>query len=235
MVREVQIVQTPRSIRPARRVATGSIPAGDVEVVASAEAPDSERVISDPETLRAIADPTRIAILETMVTRANDAWSVKELAAALGMPQTRLYHHIELLVERDLIRAAGRRLVSGIVETRYRLAALTLRLDPHLFASEAGADSTAALIGNILDAARGELIAALRALPPDADDVPDRPLVTRGLARLTPERAAELRRRLVALLEEFEDGQPADAKAYAFLVALYPATTAEASTPGAAS
>jgi DNA-binding transcriptional ArsR family regulator len=190
-----------------------------------AEAPANERVVSDPETLRAIADPLRIAILETMLRRAHDAWSVKELAAALAVPQTRLYHHIDVMVERDLIRAAGQRLVSGIVETRYRVAALTLRLDPHLIASEDGADSAAALIGNVLDAARAELIAALRRVSPDIEAVPDRPLVTRGLARLTPERAAELRQRLVDLLEEFEDGEPDGARPYGFLVALYPGTT----------
>jgi len=185
--------------------------------------PEPERIVSDPETLRAIADPTRLAILEAMVTRADEPWSVKELAAALKVPQTRLYHHIDLLVERDLIRPAGQRLVSGIVETRYRVAALSLRLDPKLLASEDEAETTAALVGNVLDAARNEILTVLRHVAPD-DAAADRPLVSRGLARLTPDRAGELRARLVALIEEFDDGAKGDTVPYGFLVAFYPAS-----------
>ena len=191
---------------------------------ATAIEPEPERIIADAETLRAISDPTRLRILETMVTRAHDAWSVKELASALDVPQTRLYHHIELLAERDLIRAAGQRLVSGIVETRYRVAALSLRLDPRLLANEDTAESTEALVGNVMEEARGELLAVLRALPPDVDAAgAERPLVSRGLARLTPERATELRNRLVALMDEFTDPEAPRQKPYAFFLAFYPA------------
>jgi DNA-binding transcriptional ArsR family regulator len=196
-----------------------------VAAAADAEVPEPERIVSDADTLRAISDPTRLRILETMVTRPGEPWSVKELAAALSVPQTRLYHHIELLAERELIRAAGQRLVSGIVETRYRVAALSLRLDPRLLASEDEAATTEALMANVMDAARGELLAVLRSLPTDPDqmDAAERPLVSRGLARLTPERAVELRARLVALMDEFTDPEAPDQRPYGFFVAFYPA------------
>jgi DNA-binding transcriptional ArsR family regulator len=188
------------------------------------DAPIPERIVSDPETLKAISDPTRLRILETMVTRADDAWSVKELAAALGVPQTRLYHHIELLAERDLIRPAGQRIVSGIVETRYRVTALSLRLDPRLLASADQAASTEALVGNVMDATRGELLAVLRTLPADPDELgADRPLVSRGLARLTPERWTELRTRLLGLMDEFTDPDGPGQRPYGFFLAFYPA------------
>ena len=48
--------------------------------------PQDVRLIGDVESLRAISDPTRIRILETMVQRQDPPWSVKELAAALGGP-----------------------------------------------------------------------------------------------------------------------------------------------------
>src|SRR5256885_9728228 len=143
---------------------------GRMSVAVEVFAPDVERVVSDAVTLRAIADPLRLAILEAMVTRATEPWSVKELAAVLGVPQTRLYHHVDVLVERDLIRQAGQRLVSGILETRYRVAALSLRLDPQLLASEDAAETTAALVTNIVDAARNELLAVLHSMPPDSGD-----------------------------------------------------------------
>jgi DNA-binding transcriptional ArsR family regulator len=201
----------------------GTPAAGTIEAEIDPATPDAERIVADPETLRAIADPTRLAILEAMVTRANEQWSVKELAAALKVPQTRLYHHIDLLVDRDLIRPAGQRLVSGIVETRYRVAALSLRLDPKLLSSEDQAETTATLVGNVLDAARNEILTVLRDVTLD-DTAADRPLISRGLARLTPERAGELRARLVALIAEFDDGGQPDALPYGFLVAFYPAS-----------
>jgi DNA-binding transcriptional ArsR family regulator len=102
--------------------------------------PEDVRLIGDVESLRAISDPTRLRILETMVQRRDPAWSVKELAAEIGLPQTRLYHHVDLLLERDLIRAVERRVVSGIIETRYRVVAKSFQLDRRLLAgdSEAG-------------------------------------------------------------------------------------------------
>ncbi len=98
--------------------------------------PEDVRLIGDVESLRAISDPTRLRILETMVQRQDPAWSVKELAAEIGVPQTRLYHHVEQLVERDLIRAVERRIVSGIIETRYRVVARSFQLDRRLLASD---------------------------------------------------------------------------------------------------
>jgi hypothetical protein len=169
-------------------------------------------------------------MLEAMVTRALEPWSVKELAAALHVPQTRLYHHIDLLLERDLIRPAAQRLVSGIVETRYQVAALSLRLDPRLLSSDDDAEATTALMTNVLEAARGEIIAAIRVATANPDAMaPDRPVVSRGLAKLTSERAAELRARLVALIDEFDDGDVEGARPYGFLLAFYPSAIGEPS------
>ena len=187
--------------------------------------PEAERLISDVETLKALSDPLRLKILETMVTRATGAWSAKELAAAIGVPQTRLYHHLDLLVERDLVRAAGQRVVSGIIETRYRVAALSMRLDPKLLAGDGEArEGAGAVLTTVLDSARAELTIALRdaASRPGGAEAPDRPLVRRGMAMFTPARAAELRARLGALIAEY-DADPPDptAESYGLLLALY--------------
>jgi DNA-binding transcriptional ArsR family regulator len=187
--------------------------------------PEAERLISDAETLKALSDPLRLRILETMVTRAAEPWSVKELATAMGVPQTRLYHHIDLLVERDLIRAAAQRVVSGIIETRYRIAALSMRLDPKLLSGD-GADGAGAnaVVATVLDTARSEIAAALRAasLAPDGTTAPDRPLLSRGVALLTPARAAERRARIDALTAEYEsDPSDPEAQPYGMLIAMY--------------
>jgi hypothetical protein len=59
----------------------------------------------------------------------------------------------------------------------------------------------------------------------------DRLLVTKGLARLTAERAAELHRRLRALEAEFGNDDPAEGgEPWGFVLALYPAART-AATP----
>jgi DNA-binding transcriptional ArsR family regulator len=199
-------------------------------------APDAERVISDVETLKAISDPLRLRILEAMVTRPLAAWSVKELAVALSVPQTRLYHHVELLVERDLVRAAEQRVVSGIIETRYRLAALSFRLDAGLIGpGGAGEPALREMLETILGETRRDLERVL-ADPRARDEARgDRPLLSRGVASLTPERAAELRRRLTALLNEYDgpfDDPAAATSTYRMLIAMYADPTSEEASHG---
>jgi len=190
--------------------------------------PEDVRYIGDVETLRAISDATRMRILETMVQRRSPAWSVKELAAALEMPQTRLYHHVELLLERDLIRATERRVVSGIIETRYSVAALSFQLDRSLFATDpaAGLEVLHETLLAVFDTARAEVELSFRLGMVKADGPSEEHtlLLTRGLTRLTTDRAAELRSRLQALLEEFDDTASEDpgARAFGIVLALYP-------------
>jgi len=198
-----------------------------------AEQPAAEYVISDVETLKAISDPLRIRMLETMVARKHDLWSVKELAAQLEVPQTRLYHHVELLLERGLIRLAQQRIVSGIIESRYRVAALSFRLDSSLLSggSPAAEEASRDLMQGIFDSAREEVIEAIRSylsghpgadLTGDHEGDPERPVLSRGMAMLPPARAAEFKTRLFDLMREYDSvvGSP-DAVPFGFLISLY--------------
>ena len=202
-------------------------------------APDAELLVSDPETLKALSDPLRLRILEAMVARLDAPWSAKELAVRLGVPQTRLYHHIELLLERGLIRAAGQRVVSGIIETRYRVAALSFRLDRRLLSGNTELqDGALDVLHTVFDTTREDLARALQRharvdrtetaadvkaeAPGGSGTDPDRPIVTRGLARLSPARAAEFRERVLALISEFEsDTESASAETWGLLLAFY--------------
>ncbi|HET7727548.1 MAG TPA: helix-turn-helix domain-containing protein [Candidatus Limnocylindrales bacterium] len=206
---------------------------------ATAPAPDPERLISDVETLRALSDPLRLRIIEAMVQRVDPPWTVKELASALDVPQTRLYHHVELLLERDLIRAVERRVVQGIIETRYAVAARSFRLDRRLFqggSPEADAQVHEVLL-HLFDLARDELEASIGAgLALPEEEAPDskRTLLSKGLLRLRADRAAELRSRLTELLAAYDDDDAGpDTAAYGLLVALYPlAPTGSVSSSG---
>lgn len=190
--------------------------------------PLAERVISDVETLKAISDPVRLRILETMVTAADEAWTVKRLAKALGTNTTKLYHHINILEERDLIRVAGTRVVSGIIETSYRISAMSIRLDRSLL-SGAGADvrsSVHDVLAVVFDSVRDEIERGLASGMVKSEDDPLRELLVRGLTMLHPDRAAELRRRLRELLEEFDTDDPSKvepgAVPFGYLLAIYP-------------
>ena len=173
--------------------------------------PLPERVISDVETLKALSDPVRLRILETMIQAADGDWTVKRIATALGVGPTKLYHHIAVLEEREFIRVAGTRVVSGLIETRYRIAQLSIRLDRGLLSSSAPADVATGALDEMLralfDTAREDVGRALRdgTMRMDAGSDPASGLLRQDLKRLSPARAAELRERLTALLAEWLD------------------------------
>jgi DNA-binding transcriptional ArsR family regulator len=190
--------------------------------------PLAERIISDVETLKAISDPVRLRILETMVTSADEAWTVKRLAAALGTNPTKLYHHINILEERQLIVVGGTRVVSGIIETSYRIAQLSLRLDRALL-SGAGDDvrsSVHDVLAVIFDSVRDEIERGLASGLVKSSDDPLSELLIRGLTMLPAERVAELRARLRELLEEFDVAGPDQVEPgsvpFGYLIAVYP-------------
>ena len=206
--------------------------AGPADAALHDEPPLSERVIADVETLKALSDPLRLRIVEAMVTRVEEPWTVKELSTLLGVPQTRLYHHMDLLLERDLIRPVERRVVSGIIETRYRIAQLSLKLDRRLFSADTREQAAVMhdVLQTVFDRSREEIETAIRvgAIDTIDDALPERKLLlSKGLVRLRASRAAKLREQLLDLIETAEreddaDDDPAERLPFGSLLALYP-------------
>lgn len=201
--------------------------------------PLAERLISDVDTLRAISDPLRLRILEVMTAGHDETFTVKRLATTIGTNPTKLYHHVNLLVERDLITVAGQRVVSGIIETSYRVGQLSLRLDRALLASEASV--THDTLATLFDGARDEIERGLAAGVVSTSDAapPETKLIlARGIGRMEPAAAVAFQARLAALFEEFgatamtpeePDGSPEDSPedederlAFGLVVAMYP-------------
>ena len=186
--------------------------------------PVAERLISDVETLKALSDPLRLRILELMTTGRDEAFTVKRLAAALDVSQTKLYHHINLLVERELIRPVATRVVSGIIETSYRIAQLSVKLDRALLAGDS--PELHDMLTTVFDGARDDIERGIRAGVIDLGAKSDplrRVILSKGMTRLSPTRADEFRARLEALMTAFDD-DPAGvaADAYGFVLAFYP-------------
>ncbi len=188
--------------------------------------PPEELIVREPGQLKALGDPLRLRLIETMEGRMRHGWTVKELAAALGTSQTRLYRHVNLLVEAGLIRVAGTQLVGGIVQRHYQLSARAFRMERTL----ASLPETGAALNRLLDVAvedaRRNIRDGLASGIVDRGEGPGgRVTVIQGRLRLRPDRRTEFGRRLQALIDEASgdnaDDAP-DASDYGFLLALYP-------------
>jgi DNA-binding transcriptional ArsR family regulator len=182
------------------------------------------RDVADVDTLKALADPLRLAILAALMqgpAAQPRVMSVKELATELGEPQTKLYRHIKHLEAAGLIRVAASRMVSGILEQRYQACQADLRFGPGLMRDDATADEGAALVTALFDQYRERFLAAHRAdrARGDAQDPPGESYrkSMMGLAetRIPAARAAAIRDRLQDVLKELdqtedetEDGVP---------------------------
>ena len=186
--------------------------------------PDAERLISDVETLKALSDPLRLRILELMTTGRDEAFTVKRLAAALEVSQTKLYHHINLLVERELIRPVSTRVVSGIIETSYRIAQLSVKLDRSLFARDS--PDLHDMLTTVFDGARDDIERGIRAGMIDLSEGSDsnrRIILAKGLTRLSPARAEDFRAKLNDLINAYAD-DPIDvpAEPFGYVLSFYP-------------
>lgn len=200
------------------------------------DTPETVFTISDPAVLKVVAQPLRLRILEHLRANAGAALSVKELAAALGSSQTGLYYHVNLLAEHGLIRVAETRLVSGIVERRYRVNAYRLSFDRTLLAGPEADDGLEVWLSVVLDEVRSEIrkavLAGLIDLDRSADGGfgPRRLVLGRIWLSLTPAELAEFERRFDELTEAFGSADPnrqaadtrLDATLYELVLGFYP-------------
>lgn len=86
--------------------------------------PADEQVIVDLETLKVLADPLRMRIRELL----GSPCTVKQVASTLHIAATKLYYHINLLEKHGLIVMVDARVVSGMLEKQYQVAARTIRV-----------------------------------------------------------------------------------------------------------
>ena len=166
------------------------------------------REINSVEGLRALADPIRLAILSALDTRVPGGelpvMSVKELAQHLGEPQTKLYRHVKQLEAAGLIEVAATRMVSGILEQRYRARQTDLRLSSALVRRHA--DEAEAAIRSAFDAFLNGVFG--RARQQDwSSDGPDKPLMLVSDNRVSLEAAERIRAQLEEVRREIAEAE----------------------------
>jgi DNA-binding transcriptional ArsR family regulator len=193
-------------------------------------------VLDNPETVRVIADPVRLRLLELLRQQPR---TVTELAELLDVPRTRLYYHIRLLEEHGLITVDDTRVVSGITEKRYRVTAYRFSVAKTLLGAS-GEDTSPldVFLSVVLDEAAAEIRRAIDAglidLEATHEDAfrPRRLVIGRQWFRFTDAELAEFARRYEDLFKDFEqnavlghdtvgDG-PTEGTLYEFLTSFYP-------------
>jgi DNA-binding transcriptional ArsR family regulator len=158
---------------------------------------DDVLVIDDVATLKALADPVRMRLVGEMLDRPH---TVKEMAAALGVPQTRLYYHVKILEKHGLIRVVSRRTVSGIEERTYQSTARSQTVSPALGAEVAKTGVARALFDMVV----AQLEIALEDPSPIGDPKGSVPLLTLTKQFLSEEEIAEVQRRFESVMVDYE-------------------------------
>ncbi|WP_162942293.1 ArsR/SmtB family transcription factor [Desertimonas flava] len=165
---------------------------------ADAAAADADRdmvTLSEPEAFKAIAHPARFRIIEELYS--GRELTATEAAEVVGLTPSAMSYHLRALERFGLVERGqsddGR-------ERPWR------RVAEHLgFANQVGGVSPAvaqAVVANMSTS----IDRLLRR--PHAAGKPFGATVTKGLLRLTDEQAAELDRRVGAVIEEFEADEP---------------------------
>jgi DNA-binding transcriptional ArsR family regulator len=189
-------------------------------VTRSSEPPAAQparRPVSNVELLKALADPLRMNMMyvltRTTIQGGTPVMTVKELAAELGEPQTKLYRHVKHLEAAGLIAAVSSRIVSGIVEQRYQAVGSTF-IGDDLTEDERTSPEAEAMVAAAMEMFRREYFGALRDRQSDQQaDVAGhrRPLMALTDGRVPASRAAAIRAQLRALVEEVNAEPPPDA------------------------
>jgi DNA-binding transcriptional ArsR family regulator len=181
--------------------------------------PRAIRTVDSVDKLKAMADPTRLAILFALMKTRHDlpVMSVKELAAELGEPQTKLYRHVRQLEAAGLIKVASTRMVSGILEQRYQACQHDLTFGRGILAEHADESEAAAetLVTHYFDGFRVANRAQSGAEVP-ADESYRKPVLFMTDTRVSPAKAAELKSRLQEIMNDYKDEQTEDPEGIPF-------------------
>lgn len=178
--------------------------------------------LTDPSQVEALSSSIRFRIL----LEAQDPVTVGDLADRFDVPKTRLYYHVNLLVEEGLLVQVDERMSGARVERIYRAAARTFRTGPGLFDGFSDPREAARLAAGLaLNPARPESEAVFEKRARGEPTVGD---VRRMLVRLTDKQAREFAKRLDRLCSELgalEDALPANSapESYAFSFVFAPA------------
>ncbi len=179
----------------------------------------TEKLLTEIAQFEALANPTRMRILH----ESSQPITVAKLAERLGTPKTRLYYHVNLLIETGLLVQVDQRKSGARIERIFRVAARNFRPGPGAWEQTDDPHRAADLAaGIIFEPARAETAAVLergfQGTMPIAE-------FGRWLVHLTDNEATAFATRVGDLIAEFrkDDRRPGPhTTAYAFTFAFAP-------------
>lgn len=178
--------------------------------------------IDDAETFEMLADPTRVEILERLI----QPRSVGEVAEGMGVPRTRLYHHVNLLEEAGMIRVVDSRRRGAMTENVYRVTALSFRPSKGFLETAQPREAAAAVVDSIFAVTRADFVRSFDEGAADFDQTGTRRslMVTRNFLQLTEERLDSFVRDLEELIERYSEDDDPDGRSVGMVAAVYPSS-----------
>lgn len=196
--------------------------------MSGANGPDDVFWIDDHETLELLGDPVRLEIIEQL----SEPRSVTEIAEAMDVPRTRLYHHVRLLEEAGLIRVVETREVGALTERRYQVSAKSFRPSERFMKESLPREQAEAMLTALFGATRADFVRAVdQGIASLRDDEDSRRItLARRLLSLTPEKLATFVDAIETLIASYEsDDDDPDAIPVAVLHVVYPSSRTKAS------
>lgn len=182
-----------------------------------------ELVINDLEGLKAIASPIRMQL----IFRFRSAASVADVASAMDVPVTRLYYHVNALVDAGVLEVLEIKKKGPQLEKIYRVAGATIRPGPDVF-SQVGdpRESAEAAATLILDTTRVELVEALTRHAEHGFDPESSPgAIGRSLAAVPVHLIPKFLERLNEFVDEFTNTETDDGVPVTFTYVFLPGTS----------
>ena len=182
-----------------------------------------ELVINDLEGLKAIASPIRMQL----IFRFRSAASVADVASAMDVPVTRLYYHVNALVDAGVLEVLEIKKKGPQLEKIYRVAGATIRPGPDVF-SQVGdpRESAEAAATLILDTTRVELVEALTRHAEHGFDPESSPgAIGRSLAAVPVLLIPKFLERLNEFVDEFTNTETDDGVPVTFTYVFLPGTS----------
>lgn len=186
--------------------------------------PDEVFELDDLDLLGHVTHPVRSAVLR----RLKEPRTVAEVAAAMDVPVTRLYHHVNKLEQLGLIRVVATRQVAAVTERRYQASGRSFRIAPSLLETSDDRELSLALSA-LFDVAKLGFQRTVESgsfrTAEELGQLEEHSFLSLGDLALSPERRRELVRRLGEVVDEFRSDRDIDdpeAEHVAFFVAAYP-------------
>lgn len=163
-----------------------------------------ERVIEDVATLKALADPVRMNLLDLTQADPERTWTARELAGIVGVLPTNIYYHLNMLERNGLLQVRDTRVVNGIIEKHYGAGQRSVTFQRRV---GEGGEGQREVVWAQMTELRDDLDTGLaKGTMKMSRDAPDREraLVSWAFVEIPEEAVAAFRHELQALVEKYE-------------------------------